>query len=251
MSSRCGTRSPSKRTTSKSEDARPSYPLPEGSGLPSLLKDCVGACEIRFYYITSVKWEKDQNGVSVLHQFGCGLNLNTNYATLCTCKRGMLRSINKQWNQIQNKGLYIGVLGNKYCRKPGAKYAPLIFLGKVDQSFFSFESLWNFLEPNDRKIKSVLRDPLGDLYPPGVKAPPESHVHYPKEEYKKDMKNPNPLLLKEWRAWREGGLDLQPEKIENLDVRKKFISLLRKGVPAPYGRPFPLSEFKSVFRFVK
>ena len=221
------------------------YPLPKGPGLPSLQKDWNGDGEIRFYYITTVRWNKDQDG---LYQSGCGLNLKTSYATLCTCKRRMLRYIHSHWDQIQiqKQSLYIGVLGNKDCRKPGSKYAPLIFLGKADQSFSSFEALWNFLSHKDQEIKSVMRDPLGDLYPPDSKIPPDCHVHYPKKKYEEDLKDPRPLLFKEWRAWREGGLDLMPEKIENRDIRRQLESLLSKGVPAPYGRPFRLAELKSL-----
>ena len=76
---------------SRSGSSEAPYRLPRGPGLPSLYKDMRNQeAKIRFYYINSVQWVDNEDHKAGLYQTGCGLNLKSKYATLCTCKLKML-----------------------------------------------------------------------------------------------------------------------------------------------------------------
>lgn len=134
----------SNRDGSHLRNSKTFYRLPKGPGLLTFCKDLRNQeGEIRFYYIRSVEWADGVSRKPGLYQFGNGLNLKSRYATLCTCKRKMLQAIYNDRNRSGKRPIYIAVLGSNEGRKPLSKSAPLIFLGKVERSFGSFEEIWN------------------------------------------------------------------------------------------------------------
>src|SRR5436309_2810413 len=145
-----------------SGDASLSYRLPRGPGLASLYKDMRDEePEIRFYYIDTVHWIDERK--PGLYQSGCGLNLRSRYATLCTCKRKMLEIIHKTTRESPKRPIYIAVLGDTKGRRPYRKrITPVVFIGKVERSFDSFQDIWKYLPPRARHVKDVRHNALGD-----------------------------------------------------------------------------------------
>lgn len=229
------------------------YKLPQGPGTPDFRSDCKqDDAEVRFYYITSVTWDATE---CCLYQKGCGLNLRTDVATLCTCKREMVKCLYKLRRDNQERPLYVGALSSKAGRPEGAKTAPMIFLGKIDRCFDSFETLWEKLPQKVRNAKSVCTNYLGDLYPPKLvrkKILHESdfceghHAHFDNSanpEYLKDLNSPYSLIFTEWRAWPKG------VELSGREVPKEFEDLIQKGRPSRYGFIFKLRQFETAFSY--
>src|SRR5205823_8598158 len=87
-------------------------------------------------------------------------------ATLCTCKRKMLEIIHKTTRESPKRPIYIAVLGDTKGRRPYRKrITPVVFIGKVERSFDSFQDIWKYLPPRARHVKDVRHNALGDLYP--------------------------------------------------------------------------------------
>lgn len=249
-------------------DKKPGYRLPRGRELRRLRRDAKNPnAMIRFYYIRSVKWRND-NQPPGLYQYGNGLNLRGGIATLCTCKHDMLRAIYKQWNGTKkHPPLYVGVLGSKDGRRPGSKSAPLVFFGRVEQSFETFIDIWNSMPPDAQRAKSVQEDPLGDLYPDklveeyerkgqlGMEHFAPGYIHHKDEDdkdYKKDLDESKPLLFAEWRAWPDADMILNGEMAQMLPdpKRQNFRRMVKKPGPSRYGWVYPLKDLKPFVRHV-
>lgn len=240
----CCSHSSNKKYDYSGMDASP-YRLPKGTGLQQFLSDLNGEGQIRFYYIKSVKWNPNKAG---LYQFGCGLNLKSRWATLSTCKRDMLETINKHWDK--KIPLYIGVLGTTEGRKPDSE-TPLLFLGKVDQVFKNFDQIWDVLPKKIRASKDVREHPLGDMYPPNFKKSSfaNKHVHSINGIYRIDLKYSRPLVFKQWRAWPEANIVFK-ESRELAKASEKFRSMIKSPRPSRYGFPYSFKEIGPVMRSV-
>jgi len=239
----CGGPVSTKKYDYSKTDVSP-YRLPKGTGLQQFISDLNGEGQIRFYYIRSVKWDNNKAG---LYQFGCGLNLKSRLATLSTCKRDMLQTIYKHWDD-ETKPLYIGVLGTTEGRKLNSE-TPLLFLGKVDQVFYSFDDMWDKLPPKIRASKDVRKHPLGDMYPPNFKKSSfaNKHVHSINGIYRKDLKYSCPLVFKQWRAWPDADIVFK----ENKSIAKaseKFKRMIKKPAQMRHGWVYSLAEVKPVLR---
>jgi hypothetical protein len=246
-----------------SGDAALSYRLPRGPGLFSLRKDLrYKEAQIRFYYIDSVDWIDDDNQKTGLYQSGCGLNLKSKYATLCTCKRKMLKALHKNFTQTKERPIYIGVLGDSKGRPRNSPITPLVFLGKVHKSFDSFLDLWRYLPARVRRVKAVSLHPLGDLYSPalvrlfrGTGRIPYAkfaagfvHAH---EVYKKDLRESFPIVFKEWRAWPEGDVGFRRKHLKGVVLPKTFRTMVDKPRPSAYGWKYQLCKLAPVMDRVK
>ena len=238
------------------------YRLRRGSGLASLPRDMRNKeAKIRFYYIRSVKWIDQGVRKPGLYQTGCGLNLMGGYATLCTCKHEMLKFIHKTRRESPKRPIYVAVLGSTKGRRPNSKITPLVFLGKVEKSFDSFQKIWKYLPRRVRHAKDVRFHALGDLYPPSLvrifreigrissSRFAKNFVHA-RESYKKDLKKRRPIVFKEWKAWPEAdkafterdGNSVAPQE------RRRFKKIIAKPRPSPSGWPFSLTDLRSLMR---
>ena len=237
------------------------YRLPRGPGLRTFIKDIQKEdAEIRFYYIDSVRWINTGNQKRGQYQFGCGLNLMTEYATLCTCKHKMLAAINKDKEKIRlgSRVIYVAVLGDTKGHKPDKKnFTPLVFLGKVHKSFDSFNDLWKYLPRRIRDAKNVCSNNLGDVYPPDVVRRPrkdkfsDEFAHRKKKNYVKDIKHSKPIVFLEWRAWPGADAGFHVKNLKKLaatKVRKRFRNLIKVPRPSAYGQHYSLSELRPLLR---
>ena len=239
-----------------SGDPSLSYLLPIGPGLLSLREDMRDKeAQIRFYYIDSVKWIDEGIQKPGLYQSGCGLNLRSRYATLCTCKRKMLEVLHKNFSQSKQRPIYVGVLGDSKGRRPNSQITPLVFLGKVYKSFDSFLDLWKYLPERARKAKTVSRHPLGDLYSPALvrlfretgripstKFAPD-FVHND-QEYKKDLGESFPLVFKEWQAWSDANTGFDQKTLKGLTLPRHFRAMIKVPRPSAYGWKYSLNELR-------
>ena len=235
-----------------------SYRLQQGPGLPSLRKDLQNQqATIRFYYINSVRWIDDENHRAGFYQSGCGLNLKSKYATLCTCKLKMLERLHKDRRQLQENPVYIAALGVTKGRQPNSKITPLVFLGKVERSFESFTDIWEYLPKRARNAKDVSHHFLGDLYNPRLArqyhqtgqirfSRPHAHAD---GAYKEDLKNAFPLLFKDWTTWPGADVGFQTgNDIGSKVARRKFERMIKAPRQSAYGWKYYLTELESVIR---
>lgn len=228
-----------------------SYRLPRGPGLPSLYRDIrKKETEIRFYYIDSVRWIDTGNRMRGLYQFGCGLNLITDYATLCTCKHEMLKGIHKDMTTSGKRLIYVAALGDTKGRRPNSrKFTPLVFLGKVEKSFTSFLDLWTYLPQKIRDAKDVRFNNLGDLYSPGLVRRPgrdrfsDEFAHRKRKDYAKDIKHSKPVVFREWKAWPDAKKGFRAVRLKSLVLpngSKKFRTMIKVPKPAASGWKYQL-----------
>jgi hypothetical protein len=215
--------------------------------------------EIRFYYIDSVRWIHTGNKMRGLYQFGCGLNLMTGYATLCTCKHRMLKDIHRDMTKRGKRLIYVAALGDTNGRRPNSRRStpPLVFLGKVKQSFGSFLDLWRDLPKSIRAAKNVRFNNLGDLYPPSLVRKPsrdkfsEQFAHRKRKNYKKDIRDSKPIIFREWQAWPDGEKVFHAKYLKRLaftDTRKKFRSMIRVPKPAASGWKYQFHKLEPLIR---
>jgi hypothetical protein len=236
-----------------------SYRIPPGPGLPSLYKDMRNPeTEIRFYYIHSVEWKDKEDG---LYQTGCGLNLKGKYATLCTCKLEVLRIIHKRQGRLDKEPVYLAVLGDTKGRRENSQITPLVFLGKVEESFDSFQQIWEYLPKRARYAKDVSRHVLGDLYPPklvrryrqtGRIKFPKGHAHA-NGSYKKDLDKSHPIVFKEWKTWSGAKVGFgrgDGRSVASKQAKEKFRRMIKAPRQSRYGWLYSLSDLRSVMRGV-
>jgi hypothetical protein len=233
-----------------------SYLLPGGPGLPSLRKDVHNQnATIRFYYIKSVQWIDSEDHKAGLYQTGCGLNLKTKYATLCTCKLRMLEYIHKNGGQFEEIPLYIAALGATNGRQPNSKITPLVFLGKVETSFESFLDIWTYLPKRVRYAKDVSRHFLGDLYPPNLvrKYEKTGRLSFPKGHshasgaYKKDLCKAHPIVFKEWKTWSAANVGFKKGDgtiVASKQDGKNFEKMIKAPRQSAYGWKYSFSELR-------
>jgi len=236
-----------------------SYRLPRGPGLRSLYKDmCSSEAQIRFYYIDSVKWVKKGRSPG-LCQTGCGLNLMSKYATLCTCKLKMLRVIHKGHEQLDERPVYVAALGDTKGRKD-PRTTPVVFLGKVEKSFDCFLAVWKYLPQSVRRAKDVRRHRLGDLYPPILVRVFEKfgriskdrfvqNFSHAKDSYKNDLRESKPVVFKEWQTYPEADVGFTTKDSRSIALPRKaksFKTMIAVPRPSVYGWKYKLRELRSL-----
>jgi hypothetical protein len=237
-----------------------SYRLPQGPGLPSLLKDLRNQnATVRFYYINSVRWINDANYKAGLYQTGCGLNLQSKYATLCTCKLKMLEQLHKDRRRLQEYPVYVAALGVKKGRQPDSTITPLVFLGKVKKSFDSFSDIWEYLPKQIRYAKDVSRHFLGDLYNPRLvrKYRQTGRIQFSKEHahasgsYKKDLEEARPVVFNHWKSWPGADVGFKAGSgniIGSKLARRKFEKMIKAPRQSAYGWKYYLSDLQAIIR---
>ena len=245
---------------SRSGSRETSYRIPRRRGLRSLYKDLRNrGAKIRFYYINSVEWNNGEDRKPGLYQTGCGLNLMSKYATLCTCKLEMLKAIHKGHERLDKEPIYVAVLGDTEGRRKNSRITPLVFLGKVERSFNSFPGIWKYLPKKARHAKNVRRHFLGDLYPPGVvrKFHQTSRIRFPNGHshangaYKEDLRKSRPLVFKEWEAWPGANVGFSSGDEKNIaskEERMKFKRMIKAPRQSRYGWLYSLPNLRSLMR---
>jgi len=250
------------RSTFKPSNQDLCYRLPKGPCKPEkLIANMKEEGQIRFYYIKTVEWCSSR-GKANLYQYGNGLNLESKMATLCTCKRDMLKSIEKHWrNSKKKEPLYIGVLGSTKGRNPKLNYknaAPLVFLGEVKNVYRCFHTAWKKIPKQVKILKNVKKVPLGDLYPVDLlnkyatqsRLDPSDfamgYVHANKI-YEEDIKNSCPITFEKWCAWPEANCILKPKKGSD-EFIKKFNTMIRKPRQCRYGWKYSTEEILPILR---
>jgi hypothetical protein len=237
-----------------------SYRLPRGPGLRSLHKDMYNQkAKIRFYYINSVKWVDNEDHRAGLYQTGCGLNLKSKYATLCTCKLKMLEHIHKGRERLNKNPVYVAGLGVTKGRQPNSRITPLLFLGKVEKSFRSFSDIWEYLPKKARDQKDASQHFLGDLYPKklirkyqqtGRIRFPDGHAHA-KRAYKKDLDEAHPIVFKEWETWSRANVGFtrgDGSSVASKQETKKFERMIKAPRQSAYGWKYSLTDLRSLIR---
>jgi len=245
---------------SRSGSSEAPYRLPRGRGLPSLYKDMRNQeAKIRFYYINSVQWVDNEDHKAGLYQTGCGLNLKSKYATLCTCKLKMLEVIHKGRGRLNKNPAYVAALGVTKGRTENSRITPLVFLGKVEESFDSFPDIWEYLPKKARYAKDVGRHFLGDLYPPNLvrKYHQTGRIRFPKGHshangaYKKDLKEAHPIVFKEWETWPGANVGFtrgDESSVASKKERIKFKRMIKAPRQSAYGWKYSLTDLRSLIR---
>jgi len=215
--------------------------------------------QIRFYYINSVEWIDGEDRKPGLYQTGCGLNLMSKYATLCTCKLEMLRVIHKGRGRLDKEPVYVAVLGDTEGRREDSRITPLVFLGKVEKSFDSFPDIWKYLPKKARYAKDARRHPLGDLYPPSLVRKfhqtgrirfPNGHSHA-NGAYKKDLRESHPIVFKEWETWPGANVGFSrgdENSLASKEERIKFKRMIKAPRQSRYGWLYSLPNLRSLMR---
>jgi hypothetical protein len=215
--------------------------------------------KIRFYYINSVQWFDNGDHKAGLYQTGCGLNLKSKYATLCTCKLKMLEQIPKDHGQLNDNPVYVAALGVTKGRRPKSRITPLVFLGKVENSFDSFPDIWEYLPKNARYAKDASRHFLGDLYPPNLVRKyhqtrrirfPNGHAHA-NGAYKKDLKKAHPIVFKEWKTWSGANMGFTTRdgsSVASKQEKKKFERMIKTPRQSAYGWKYSLIDLRPLIR---
>lgn len=119
-------------------------------------------CEVRVYTVATTRLDKESK---VFRHLGSGPNLEGSLATLCTCKHSMRQNHSSaDW-----KGLWIIGLTSRAANKGFSGEHYLLYMMKIDQAFESHKELHEYLKKyngKSLKIKSAVRNPLGDVFEP-------------------------------------------------------------------------------------
>ena len=161
--------------------------------------------EVYAYVVETVKPQKGSRSVL---QEGSGPNFQGGRITLCTCKHSMRAGSHpSKW-----RGRWIAGFSSKGNGQPQR----LFYLMRIERTFESHNEMWNALEAEVTKAKSMHTNRLGDVcqprpnIPPGAEFDPvnyflprKDHVHIFKngwhkdlnKDYQKDRKHRAALLL--------------------------------------------------------